>query len=124
MTRTPTEAQAQPLQQLTTCCAISEVSCTAGAVRPEGLLPAHVRQEQHDETSGRWLGGFFSGSSAGSGAGGSSDNADIDGAFTADAFATNFGRRPAPKGGQLGGQLDGDTGIGGSLGTAFALDNE
>lgn len=94
------------------------------AVRPEGVLPAHVRQGEHGETNGRWLGGIFSRSSADSGASGSSVDADVDTAFTADAFATNFGRRPARKGGQFGGQLDGDTGIGSSLGTAFALDNE
>lgn len=85
------------------------------------------KQAQQQQTKGSWLGAFLSrgsdakpqdADSASGGVGSASRTV-----FKDDAFETNFGRRSAA-GGDPGSRLDGDAGIGSSLGTAYALDTD
>lgn len=91
----------------------------AGPVGQGGLDSRDPQRGGASQEGGGWLGGFFSRSdsaqprhSDSSGGGGI--------AFRDDAFETNFGRKSGPGGGRL----DGDAGIGSSLGTAYALDTD
>lgn len=102
----------------------------AGPVEQNGPDSHSMQQEEGQHEKGSSLGGFFSredsggggdsGGDSDSGGGGGSGTVGSDTAFRDDAFETNFGRNPSA--GSGGGRLDGDAGIGSSLGTAYALD--
>jgi hypothetical protein len=81
------------------------------------------KQAQQQQTKGSWLGAFLSRGSEAKPQ--DADSVEIGGrtVFRDDAFETNFGRRSAA-GGDPGSRLDGDAGIGSSLGTAYALDTD